>query len=413
VIAPKGDTAARVRWSDTRLHRTASRARPARVTLRHAGWLTLAASVGLVALGILCINLTAGVSATGMGAFAKRQLMFAPVGLMAAAIAAMPHYRWIGRWSGALAILSIGSLLFVLLPVAPDWLVTPRNGARRWISLGVADVQPSEVAKIAYILLLARYLRFRRNYRTLRGLIPPLALTFLPMGLIVVEPDLGTALLFLPTLFAVLVAAGARLKHLALLVLAATLLAPAMYPILKPHQRDRVHAMWNQLRGDRSTADTINYQGFQAITLIGAGGVGGLGPDTSRAVVDFNNLPEDHNDMIFAVIVNRFGLLGAGLTIMLYLAWVTGALLVAAACKDPFGRLVAVGLAAMVGAQAFINIAMTVGLAPITGMTLPFVSYGGSSLVAALVMTGLIFNVAMRRPAYLARQSFEFADDNE
>ncbi|RMH29671.1 MAG: hypothetical protein D6693_01675 [Planctomycetota bacterium] len=408
MIGAADGTARRSPWSEARLHRAAGRARPARITLRHAGWLTLGASLGLIALGISSINLTAGVGADGMGAFARRQLMFVPVGLLAAAITATPHFRWIGRWSGPLAGLSLASLLFVLLPVAPDWLVTPRNGARRWINLGVADVQPSELAKITYVLLLARYLRFRKNYRTLRGLAPPLLLTFLPMGLIVVEPDLGTALLFLPTLFAVLIAAGARLKHLALLILAASLLAPAMYPILKPHQRARVHAMWNQLRGDRSTADTINYQGFQAITLIGAGGVTGLDADLSRAVVDSNNLPEDHNDMIFAVIVNRLGLLGAALTIALYLAWVAGALLVAGACKDPFGRLVAVGLAAMVGSQAFINIAMTVGLAPITGMTLPFVSYGGSSLVAALIMTGLVVNIAMRRPAYLSRRSFEF-----
>lgn len=405
--------ASRVQWDDARIHSTSPAAQRPQVVLRHAGWISVASAMALVCLGVLSINLTSGVSAEGVGGFAVRQLMFVPIGLLAAAITAAPHYKFIGRMTPVLVVASLAMLLVVLIPFIPEWLVKPRNGARRWINLGVVDFQPSEIAKIAYVLMLARYLRFRKNYRTLRGLIPPLALTFLPMAMIVVEPDLGTALLFLPTFFAMLIAAGAKLKHLALLVAAALLIAPAMYPILKPHQRDRVHAMWNQLRGDRRQADSINYQGFQAITLVGAGGVDGLGAEKSRAIIDFNNLPEDHNDMIFAVICNRFGLLGAAATIGLYLTWIGGALWCAGACKDPFGRLLIVGLTSMIGAQAVINIAMTIGLAPITGMTLPFVSYGGSSLVVAFMMTGLIVNVAMRRPAYLARQSFEFASDDQ
>ncbi len=400
-----------IRWNDARLHETSRASRTPNVLWRHPAWICLGASLGLTTLGIVSINLTAGTNAAGVGAYALKQLIFLPVGLLAASIAAAPHYKWVGRMTPALVAATIAMLLLVLVPFVPEWIVKPRNGARRWISLGVADFQPSEIAKIVYVLILARYLRFRKNYRRLRGLAPPLALTFVPMALIVVEPDLGTALLFIPTFFAVLVAAGAKLRHMALLVLAAAMLAPAMYPVLRPHQRDRVHAMWNQIRGDRRNADSINYQGFQAITLIGAGGLAGQGAEKSRAIIDFNNLPEDHNDMIFAVIVNRFGLVGAIATISLYIAWIAGAMLVAAGCKDPFGRLVVVGLAAILGTQAFINIAMTVGLAPITGMTLPFVSYGGSSLVAAYAMVGLVWNVAMRRPAYLARKSFEFGDD--
>lgn len=402
----------RIRWDEARIHATSPAAQRPKALLRHPGWICVGSALALVGLGVVAIDLTSGVNAEGVGGFALRQLMFVPVGLLAGAIAAAPHYRFIGRLTPLLVIAALAMLLLVLTPFVPEWIVKPRNGARRWINLGIVDFQPSEIAKVAYVLMLARYLRFRKNYRTLRGLISPLALTFLPMALIVVEPDLGTALLFLPTFFAMLIAAGAKLKHLALLVLAAVILAPAMYPILKPHQRDRVHAMWNQLRGDRRQADSINYQGFQAITLVGAGGVTGLGPEKSRAIIDFNNLPEDHNDMIFAVISNRFGLVGAGLTVGLYLTWIGGALWCAGACKDPFGRLLVVGLASMIGAQAIINIAMTIGLAPITGMTLPFVSYGGSSLVVAFIMTGLIVNVAMRRPAYLARKSFEFDSEN-
>ena len=136
-----------------------------------------------------------------------------------------------------------------------------------------------------------------------------------------------------------------------------------------------------------------------------------MGATKSRTVVHYNRLPEDHNDMIFSVVVNRFGLFGGFLTMGLYLLWLLGATLTAGLCKDPFGRLLVVGLSAMIAAQVIVNIGMNIGVLPITGMTLPFVSYGGASLVVAFMMTGLIVNVAMRKPALLTRQSFEFDAD--
>ncbi len=391
---------------------TAPAAQIPKVTMRHPAWITLLASLGLVALGIYCIDLTAGVGAEGLSALAVRQTVFLFIGLLAGAIVAAPHYRLIRLFTPLLVAASMALLVFVLVPWAPEAIVKPRNGARRWISLGFTDFQPSELAKIAYVLAMASYFRFRKNYRTLRGLIPPALITLVPMGLIVVEPDLGTAVLFLPMLFAMLVAAGAKLWHLALIIVVMGSVAPAMYPALRPHQKARVQALINQIQGDDRFNDSINYQGDRAMTLVGAGGAAGLGAEKSRAIVDFNELPEDHNDMIFAVIVNRFGFVGGLATLGLYLAWAGGALLTAAGCKDPYGRLVCVGLAGLVAAQAGVNIGMTVGVLPITGMTLPFVSYGGSSLVASFLMVGLIFNVAMRRPAYLQRKSFEF-DETE
>jgi len=394
--------------SARRLTETAPAAQIPKVTMRHPAWLTLVASLGLVGLGIYCINLTAGVGAEGVSPHAVRQAVFVVIGLIAAGIAAAPHYRHIRVFTPLLVAASFALLVFVLIPWVPEAIVKPRNGARRWISLGITDVQPSEIAKIAYVLAMASYFRFRKNYRTLRGLIPPALITLVPMGLILVEPDLGTAILFLPMLFAMLVAAGAKLWHLALIVLLMSAAAPALYPALRPHQKARVQALINQIKGDDRFNDSINYQGDRAMTLVGAGGATGLGAEKSRAVVDFNELPEDHNDMIFAVIVNRFGFAGGLATLGLYLLWAAGALLTAAGCKDPYGRLVCVGLAGLVAAQAGVNVGMTIGVLPITGMTLPFVSYGGSSLVASFLMVGLIFNVAMRRPAYLQRKSFEF-----
>jgi cell division protein FtsW (lipid II flippase) len=166
----------------------------------------------------------------------------------------------------------------------------------------VTDFQPSELAKIAYVLALASYLRYRSNYRRLTGLLLPLGLTFVPMGLILIEPDLGTAMLFLPTLFAMLIAAGAKLKNLALVIVLGLALAPAMYPLLKPHQKDRITAMVAQVVGDTRYEQDIGFQGARAMTLAGAGGWTGVGEQHTSALVAYNRLPEDHNDMIFAVI---------------------------------------------------------------------------------------------------------------
>lgn len=144
--------------------------------------------------------------------------------------------------------------------------------------------------------------------------------------------------------------------------------------------------------------------------LVGAGGVSGVGGEMATTMLEWNHLPEEHNDMIFAVICTRWGVIGAMVTWLLYGLILLGGLLTAAFCRDPFGRLMVVGLSVAIMAQMVINTGMTIGLMPITGMTLPFVSYGGSSLVAAWIMIGLIFGVALRRPPLLWRQSFEFGD---
>lgn len=383
-----------------------------RIVLGHPAWLCVFSSLTLCVLGVYTMNLTTGFEDGGLGVYAKKQLALLVVAIIAGAVAMIPHYRLIGRAIPVMIVGVLAALVLLLIPFVPESLVTPRNGARRWINLVVMDFQPSELAKVVYVLAIAYYLRYRKNYRTLQGLIPPAIITFVPMGLVLVEPDLGTALLFLPALFAMLIAAGARLKHLAAVVIVAMVVAPTMYPLLQPHQKDRINAVWKQMTSDTAaTGDNINYQGLKAQTLIGAGGVAGLGGSKSRAVVHYNRLPEDHNDMIFAVVINRFGFLGGVLVMGLYLLWLLGATLTAGFCKDPFGRLLVVGLSAMVAAQVIVNIGMNLGLLPITGMTLPFVSYGGASLVVAFLMTGLIVNVAMRRPALLTRQSFEFDND--
>ncbi len=391
-----------------------------RVLWRTPAWVTVAAAIALTAIGILAIRIT---DPEAQALYARKQVIFLGISLFGAGVAAVIHPRTYRQWSYVFAIVCIALLVLVLLPFVPSWLVTPRNGARRWINLHYTLFQPSELAKIAYILALANYLQFVRNYRTLVGLSIPFALMLVPMGLILIEPDLGTALLFPAILFAMLLAAGARLWHLGAVVVAGVSVAgaiavislaaasqqPPAYPLLREHQVERIQGIINNYTGDKRFVDSINYQSHKAMTLIGAGGFTGLGAERSRVIVEHNRLPEEHNDMIFAVAVNRWGFLGGGLIITLYALWCAGVLIVAAIHHDPFGRLVCVGFAANIAVQMTVNVGMSLGLLPITGMSLPFVSYGGSSLVTNFLMTGIALSIGLRpvrRPTM--RAAFEY-----
>jgi cell division protein FtsW (lipid II flippase) len=405
-------------YTDERRARSVSQPR---ILAVNVGWVVVLASLALTLIGVYCIDLASGLEgASGLSGTAKRQAVFVLIGLGAAAAVAIPNYRRLVHWVWPLAVLTVGLLVFLLIPFVPEWLVRPKNGARRWIDLGFTEFQPSEVAKVGFVIVEAAYLRYRSNHRSVRGLVGPALIALVPMGLILVEPDLGTALLFMPALLAMLIAAGARLVHLisagvigaafgvVVVTLSLGFARAEKYPLLREHQVERIQAVIDQFKGDERFDHERGYQGKQATTLVGAGGFTGHAPERARALVYFSSLPERHNDMIFAVFTARFGMIGVLGLLALYGAWVGGALWVAVSCKDPFGRLVCVGLATLVGTQMGINIGMTIGLLPITGMTLPFVSYGGSSLVMGFVMVGLIVNIAMRRPQYLWQRSFEF-----
>lgn len=393
----------RTRYTASGLQSDAKSLHQALVNWANIGWLCVIAGVGLSIVGIVAISTTEP-------GYAVRQVAHLCLGLVAGTAVALPHYRWLERAIVPLTLVALALLVFVLIPFVPEAIVRPRNGARRWINLGVTDFQPSELAKIAYILGVASYLRVKQNYRTFVGVLRPLALSAIPMGLVLVEPNLGMTLLFLPILFAMLIAAGAKVKHLLIIVVVGLSIAPLSYPFLMDHQRDRIDAILAQVRGDSRHEDDIGYQGARAMTLVGAGGLIGVGADKARNLIMHNHLPEEHNDMVFAVVCCRWGLLGAIVTWGLFGLLALGGLLTAGLCKDPFGRLVAVGIVAALFAQMCINTGMTIGLLPITGLPLPLVSYGGSSMVATWMMLGLVFNIALRRSKYLARQSFEFDD---
>ena len=377
----------------------------------NAAWVGVAAAVALTWIGIQAIG-------TVRPDYAAKQQQWLVIGLGGMAVFLLPPPRVLGRWSYAGFALTLALLVMLILPGMPRSLVPRINAATSWINLGFMNYQPAETAKVFFVLALAWYLRHRESHRSLTGLLPPFALMLVPVALIMKQPDLGSALLFGPTLLIVLVAAGARLRHLGSLVglgggavavvALITLFAPENLQVLQPHQQVRIRALFAQAQGDDRYRLTSAFQQTKAVTLVGAGGVTGHGEVRSGQMISFNGLPFPYNDMIFPVIANRWGLLGSAGVVSLFLLMVGSFLWVAAVARDPFARLACVGFAAMIFVQAALNVAMCVQLAPITGITLPFMSYGGSSLLSSFTMLGLVLNFAARRTRGFTRPSFEF-----
>lgn len=362
------------------------------IRLATPAWLCVVAAAFLSIVGISAIGIT-------RPELASKQFVFLGVGLGAAALVMLVPPRTLRTLSWFLLLAAIALLVFVLLPFVPKSLVTPRNGARAWIDLGPADFQPSELAKLAFILCVAQWYALQGSPRTLRALVVPGALWALLVGLIVLEPDLGSALLFAPTVLAMTIVAGVRMRYVILAVLAAAIVAPTAYFVaLKPYQRARIDAIAAQIKGDDRYETTIGFQGWRAMRLVGAGGVLGNDAERAKALVEFNKLPEEHNDMIFAVIACRYGLVGAGAVLGAFALFALGAFSLALSSRDGFGKLVAIGVGALVFAQMTVNVGMTIGLLPITGVTLPFTSYGGSSLLSCWMLTGLLVGIGIRPP---------------
>ncbi len=347
-----------------------------------------------------------------IGPLSLRQLAFFATGIGLFLAVQVLGYRRIGLyayWIYGLVIVLLALLIIDRYIVDLPRIPVIRN-TRRWIDFGAFRIQPSEFMKVALILTLARYLRFRDSFRTLPGLVPPFLLTLLPMALILKQPDLGTLLMLLPVLFAMLFVAGARLRHLVLVVVVGLATLPVFYVFgMKDYQRQRILVLVRQNTTDEKWHTGPGYQLRQGLTALGTGGVLGEGFGGSTFIRQ-GLLPEEHNDFIFALIGNQWGLAGCLLVILAYIVIVVVGLEVALVTNDPFGRLLAVGVVVMIVAQALLNICMNIGLAPITGMTLPFVSSGGSSLWANFIALGLLVNVALRRPMLIANPPFEHGE---
>ena len=344
-------------------------------------------TLSLVAFGLVMVySATSAAAAIGNGdpmTYLKRQLIYATVGigLMLAAS------RFDNRRLRALApplVLAALALCVAVLVVAPAI-----NGAKRWLPLGPAAFQPSELAKLALLVWAAAYLARKGAPRTLAELWRPIGLlTCVFCGLILLQPDLGTTIALVLMLAGMLVVAGVPTGTLAAAGgIAVTAGLAAIW--VEPYRRARVLSFldpWQDAQG-------AGFQNVQAIIGIGSGGVTGEG--LGHGIQKINYLPEAHTDMIFAIVGEELGLLGTTAVIAAFAAFAFAGFTVALRCRDPFGKLVAAGITSLVCGQAAVNLAAVLGIAPLTGIPLPFVSYGGSSLVVLLGAVGILLNIAV------------------
>jgi len=519
-------------------------------------WLLLVAAMILVALGLAGIyaatdgRLDCPADLRGM---AQKQVVFIFISLAVFLLSLAPSYVRLARYSYVLYGVSIALLAMLAVMrrfdlVIPE-IIYPTNNAYSWISIpGVMKFQPSELTKIAFIMALAYYLRYRKNYRTFRGLLAPFVMALVPTALVLYQPDLGTAMMFLPVLFLMLFAAGARGKHLLAIILMGLAMVPVFYSSMKGYQRMRIDswllsscaerlrfamaehrepatdeaadtdtpepgaaepnasepaagAAGDVLQGQDSPQADDNpllpqrareaqrprksrvipltpeqqtqlvqeitsswrfrlwrlataiswgkdkaefvlarqrlfegldagpgpgsfqalrmffgsllndpgHQLFQAKIAVGGGGLTGQGW-LSGSQTRYGFLPQAHTDFLFPTLAEQFGLLGAVGVVLLYGIICVLGLDVSFSTTEPYGKLLVVGVVGLVASQSFLNMAMSIGLMPITGIPLPFMSYGGSSLLSSFLALGLLCNVALRRLFLIAPRPFEWRE---
>jgi len=339
-----------------------------------------------------------------------KQIVFLLIAIVCMAAFQVVNYQKIGRFAWPFYVASLLLIFYTVLgnkiPGLP--LVHPIKGQCNWINFGPMSLQPAELMKVGFVLVMARFLRFRSSFRSVRGLFKPYALAAVPMAFILKQPDLGTALVFIPCLFAMLFVAGAKVRHLLVIAGIGVGIGAVLWffggDIIKPYQRDRVYAM---VSDDLKTLQKTGFQQHNALIAFGSGGVSGKGVGN---IPIGRRVPESHNDMVFALIGEQFGFFGSAVVVGAYLVLFTAGIEIAGSTREPFGRLVAVGIVALLAGQTFLNLMVAVKLMPVTGVTLPFISYGGSSLIASFMSAGLLLNIGQNRPVVMANDSFEFGE---
>jgi cell division protein FtsW len=331
--------------------------------------------------------------------FMKRQMIWIVLGIVVMFTAMNIHYSKFKKWYVPIFIITV----ILLLIVAFSERI---NGAKSWLSIGKLGIQPTELAKISIILYLSALItkkgeRFR-DFRT--GYIPVMVIVGIVAGLIMMQPDLGSCLILVATSGLVIYAGGASMKHIlgsiALLVLGVGIVmgAKAAIDSLSP-ATDKVAANQDYKKGriqafidPYQDAEGEGYNIIQSLTALGQGGVSGSGFGKSIQKLDYLKYP--YTDFIFPVIGEEFGFVGTALFLMLYLYFIWRGILIALRCKDPFGTLVGIGIMGLIAIQAFVNIGGVTKTIPLTGVTLPFISYGGSSLLVSMLSMGIMLSIS-------------------
>ncbi|MFT8871441.1 MAG: stage V sporulation protein E [Sporolactobacillus sp.] len=353
-------------------------------------WLFLT-TVALLVIGLVMVYSASVVSASHKFGdplyFLKRQLLFAAIGVTLMILVSRLDYHVWRSFAKIGLIVCFMLLAIVLIP----GVGLSRGGARSWLGVGAFSIQPSEFMKFGLIVFLSGYLSERQN--RLRTLIKGIGAALLPVlaafGLIMLQPDLGTGIVLVLTCLTMLFVAGARTSHFVLMG-AFGLCGIAALVISAPYRIKRLVSFINPWQDPNGSG----FQIIQSLLAIGPGGLFGFGLGQSRQKYQF--LPEAQNDFIFSIISEELGFIGAMAVLLLFALLLWRGILIAIRARDLFGTLLAVGITAMIAIQVMINIAVVTGLIPVTGITLPFLSYGGSSLTLILVSVGILLSISRR-----------------
>ena len=323
--------------------------------------------------------------------YVRKQAVALGIGLGAMAFMAVFDYRWTRAYSPLLYGAAVLLLIAVLTPLG-DVV----NGSRRWINLGGFNLQPSEVGKVAVIVTLAALLHEQKGEPGPMTVLAGLGLVLFPMGLVFLEPDLGTSIVFVWLTFVLFMVGGVRLRYLAALAVAgvAAIVAAFRLDFIESYQLERLTAFLDA--GNAELAQTSAFHTQQSLIAIGSGQFAGKGflEGTQNTLA---YVPENHTDFIFTIVGEEFGFLGAAVVLGLFVVLLWRGLRIAMMSKDLYGTLVASAVVGLLALQIFVNVGMTVGIMPVTGIPLPFVSYGGTSLIVWCGLIGLLLNIHMRR----------------
>ena len=357
--------------------------------------LLILVTLGLVAFGLVMVfSATSASAALGEGdpmRFLIKQGLYAVAGLVLLAVFTRVDYHALRPLAPLLlAVAFVGCI--AVLAIAPSI-----NGAQRWFLVGPISIQPAEIAKLAVLVWACAVLSRRPVPTTLGELLRPVGIVVAVFGaLIVVEPDLGTTIALFVMIAGILLVSGVPVR---LFALTATLAlgAGALAIWMEPYRRERLFSFldpWKDAQG-------AGFQNVQAIIGMGSGGITGEG--LGQGIQKVNFLPEAHTDMIFAVVGEELGFVGSSLVIAAFAVFAWAGFRVALQCRDPFGKRLAAGITTLICGQAAVNLAAVLGIAPLTGIPLPFVSYGGSSLLVLLCCVGVLLNIAVNERVVEAR----------
>jgi len=361
--------------------------------VRHIDLPLVGAAVGLSVLGLLMIYSSTHRSAVEFGAsptlYLKKQIVFLILGIVGMVVATVIDYGLAQAYAPIFYLGSVFLLLLVRTPIGSSAL-----GAQRWFQIAGFQFSPSLFSRLAVAGMLAAVLADLKGEITLRDVWRVVSLAAIPMFLVFIQPDIGTTIILATIMVAQLVVAGTRVRYLVVLALAALVAIVGAFQlhIIKQYQIERLTGFLDSTQ----TSATASYNLQQSEIAIGAGGITGTGYlKGSQTNLDF--VPEQHTDFIFTVVGEELGFVGAALLMVLFAILLWRTYRIAAQARDPFGTYLAAGIAAMFAIQMFVNVGMTMGIMPITGIPLPFVSYGGSALIADFIAIGLLLNIRARR----------------